>query len=44
VASRNDGKVIVSACEPTPYGISTDVERQDRFWIKSQPSSLPGGS
>ena len=22
------------------YGISTDVKRQDRFWIKSQPYSL----
>jgi phosphatidylserine decarboxylase len=32
--------VIVSACESTPYGISTDVKRQDRFWIKSQPYSL----
>ena len=32
--------MIVSACESTPYGISTDVQRQDRFWIKSQPYSL----
>jgi phosphatidylserine decarboxylase len=40
VASPEDDKVIVSACESTPYGISTDVERQDRFWIKSQPYSL----
>ncbi len=40
VASPDDGKVIVSACESTPYGISTDVQRQDRFWIKSQPYSL----
>ncbi len=36
----DDDKVIVSACESTPYGISTDVQRQDRFWIKSQPYSL----
>ena len=42
VASPDDDKVIVSACESTPYGISTDVKRQDRFWIKSQPYSLPG--
>ncbi len=35
-----DDKVIVSACESTPYGISTDVKLQDRFWIKSQPYSL----
>jgi phosphatidylserine decarboxylase len=40
VASPNDDKVIVSACESTPYGISTDVQRKDRFWIKSQPYSL----
>src|SRR6201995_5029485 len=40
VASLGDSKVIVSACESTPYGISTDVKRQDRFWIKSQPYSL----
>jgi phosphatidylserine decarboxylase len=40
VACPDDDKVIVSACESTPYGISTDVKRQDRFWIKSQPYSL----
>ncbi|HWF34900.1 MAG TPA: phosphatidylserine decarboxylase family protein [Solirubrobacteraceae bacterium] len=40
VASPDDDKVIVSACESTPYGITTDVQRQDRFWIKSQPYSL----
>ena len=40
VASPEDDKVIVSACESTPYGIGTDVQRRDRFWIKSQPYSL----
>jgi phosphatidylserine decarboxylase len=30
----------VSACESVPYGISSDVQRRDRFWIKSQPYSL----
>jgi phosphatidylserine decarboxylase len=40
VAAAGDDKVIVSACESTPYGISTDVQRRDRFWIKSQPYSL----
>jgi phosphatidylserine decarboxylase len=40
VAAPDDDKVIVNACESTPYGISTDVKRQDRFWIKSQPYSL----
>jgi phosphatidylserine decarboxylase len=40
VASPDDDKVIVSACESTPYSIKTDIQRQDRFWIKSQPYSL----
>ena len=40
VASPDDDKVIVSACESTPYGISMNVSRRDRFWIKSQPYSL----
>ncbi|TFB88354.1 phosphatidylserine decarboxylase family protein [Cryobacterium algoricola] len=40
VASPDDDKVIVSACESTPYGISTNVQRRSRFWIKSQPYSL----
>jgi phosphatidylserine decarboxylase len=40
VAAPDDDKVIVSACESTPYGIATDVKRHDQFWIKSQPYSL----
>ena len=40
VAAPEDDKVIVSACESTPYAISLDVKRQDSFWIKSQPYSL----
>ena len=40
VAAPDDDKVIVSACESTPYGISTGVQRRDRFWIKTQPYSL----
>jgi phosphatidylserine decarboxylase len=40
VASPSDDKVIVSACESMPYGISRDVKRHERFWIKSQPYSL----
>ena len=40
VASPDDDKVIVSACESTPYGISTDVRRRDQFWVKSQSCSL----
>jgi phosphatidylserine decarboxylase len=40
VAEPADDSVIVSACESTPYSIKTDVQRQDRFWLKSQPYSL----
>jgi phosphatidylserine decarboxylase len=40
VAAPDDDAVIVGACESTPYGLSVDVQRQDRFWIKSQPYSL----
>ena len=40
VDSPDDDSVIVSACESTPYGLATDVQRQGRFWIKSQPYSL----
>jgi phosphatidylserine decarboxylase len=35
-----DDSVIVSACESTPYGLVTNVQRQDQFWIKSLPYSL----
>ena len=40
IASPDDDAVIVSACESTPYRISTDVERHSEFWIKDQPYSL----
>jgi phosphatidylserine decarboxylase len=40
VDSPDDDKVIVSACESTPYAIKSDVQLRDRFWIKSQPYSL----
>lgn len=40
VADPDDDKVIVSACESTPYRIATGVQREDRFWIKNQPYSL----
>ena len=40
VAEPENGKVIVSACEATPYKISTDVQKYSNFWIKSQPYSL----
>lgn len=40
VADPGDDRVIVSACESTPYAISTGVKRRARFWIKRQPYSL----
>jgi phosphatidylserine decarboxylase len=40
IADPDDDKVIVNACESTPYAIKTNVRRQDRFWIKAQPYSL----
>ncbi|MFC8302882.1 phosphatidylserine decarboxylase family protein [Specibacter sp. NPDC057265] len=40
VAAPEDESVIVSACESKPYGISVNVQKQDRFWIKNQPYSL----
>lgn len=40
VAAPDDGKVIVSPCESTPYRIARNVKRQDDFWIKGQPYSL----
>jgi phosphatidylserine decarboxylase len=40
VASPDDDKVIVNACESTPYRIATGVKRLDHFWIKRQPYSL----
>ena len=36
----DDDRVIVSACESTPYAIATSVKEDDTFWIKSQPYSL----
>ncbi|MDR5837494.1 phosphatidylserine decarboxylase family protein [Caballeronia sp. LZ034LL] len=40
VAEPDNHKVIVSACEASPYGIHDNVRFQDSFWIKQQPYSL----
>ncbi len=40
VADPAHDKVIISACESTPYAIATDVKKSDRFWLKHQPYSL----
>jgi phosphatidylserine decarboxylase len=40
VADPDDDRVIVSACESTPYNLRTDVGASDKFWIKDEPYSL----
>src|SRR5262249_51736086 len=40
IAAPDDEKVIINACESTPYALKTDVKREDRFWVKEQPYSL----
>jgi len=40
VAAPEDDRVIVNACESTPYKIATDIQLRDKFWIKEQPYSL----
>lgn len=40
VASPDDDRVIVNACESAPYRVATDVTRHAKFWIKAQPYSL----
>lgn len=38
--SDPEDHVIVSACESTPFSIQTNVQKDDFFWLKSQPYSL----
>ncbi len=40
IASPDDHKVIVSACDSTAHRIADDVEKYNKFWIKRQPYSL----
>lgn len=40
VAEPDDPKIIVSACEASPYAIRHGAQLHDRFWIKAQPYSL----
>lgn len=40
VASPDDDKVIVSACEASPYNIQSNLQLLDQFWVKAQPYSL----
>ncbi|MFJ2991330.1 phosphatidylserine decarboxylase family protein [Pandoraea sp. NPDC087047] len=40
VAAPDDTRIVVNACESTPYHVRRDVRLRDTFWIKSQPYSL----
>jgi phosphatidylserine decarboxylase len=40
VASPDDAKIVVSACEAAPFSIQKNVKKTDTFWIKGQPYSL----
>jgi phosphatidylserine decarboxylase len=40
VDDPTNNKVIVSACEASPYNIQSNVKYQDRFWMKAQAYSL----
>jgi len=40
VAAPDDDRVIVSACESTPYHFAAGASVADSFWVKSQPYSI----
>jgi phosphatidylserine decarboxylase len=40
VAAPEDDRVIVSACESTPFALRSGVRLRDRFWLKGQPYSV----
>jgi phosphatidylserine decarboxylase len=40
VAELHDERVIVNACEASPYNLQHDLQLRDNFWMKSQPHSL----
>jgi phosphatidylserine decarboxylase len=40
IAEPDNPKVIVSACESEPYRISTNIQKNQQFWLKGQPYSL----
>lgn len=40
VAAPGDPRVVVNACEASPYNIGFDCQLHDCFWIKAQPYSL----
>ncbi|AJP59688.2 phosphatidylserine decarboxylase [Pandoraea vervacti] len=40
IDAPHDTRVVVNACESTPYHVRRDVRMRDSFWIKAQPYSL----
>ena len=40
IAQPDNNKIIVSPCDTTIFNISHNVQKVDKFWIKSQPYSL----
>ncbi|AFH63327.1 phophatidylserine decarboxylase associated domain-containing protein [Paenibacillus caseinilyticus] len=40
IAEPDNPKVILNACESAPYHISTNVQKDQQFWLKGQPYSL----
>lgn len=40
IASPDDNRVIVSACDSTVYRIRHNVKRFSKFWLKTQPYSV----
>ncbi|TNM68780.1 phosphatidylserine decarboxylase family protein [Streptomyces sp. NP160] len=40
VADPGDDAVVVSPCESVPYGVTTNAQLTDSFWVKTQPYSL----
>lgn len=40
IDSPADEKVVVNACESTPFALQTNVQLRSEFWLKGQPYSL----
>ena len=40
IASPDDDKVIVNACESAPYNLQFNVKATDQFWLKTQNYSI----
>ena len=40
VASPDDDRVVVNACESAPFALTRNVRMRDKFWIKAQPYAL----